>query len=125
MSDRSLTTLTSLQRLARLLPEALHELLDFIADHLADRIVARLSTTTGDYYDQDTLPAGLTRKAYLRAARLGEFPSFKVNRRVIVRRLNLEQWISRHAVTPRPIADEGQDEPIAEIARRRGFTVGK
>lgn len=123
MSNRSLATSSSLQRLLKLLPDALSELFEFVTDRVADKVVERLSSTAGDYYDQDNLPAGLSRRAYLRAARQGEFPSSKVKRRVITKRRDLDAWIARHLVEPKADAHAEEDETVEQIASRSGFRV--
>ena len=62
------------------------ELVEALADLLADRIAAKLgSTTTADYFDRDRLPPGAASwRAVLEAGRRGDLGVVRVGRKAVV-----------------------------------------
>jgi hypothetical protein len=96
-------------------------------DDLARRIARKLQESSAeDLYDQDHLPAGMSRRTYLASARAGEFETRKVGRRVVVKREDLEGWISSHpsaARPPRAAVEAAVDADLATIIAANGARV--
>jgi hypothetical protein len=79
---------------------ALHTILLFLVDTV--REVAQNSAandTSVDYYDAKTSPLGAT--TFRRAAAAGRFPVFKIGRRLVARRADVDAWIATQARTPK------------------------
>lgn len=53
----------------------------------------------GGYYDARSSPSGP--KTFLRAAKSGAFPSYRVGRRVLARKADVDAWIQSRKRTPR------------------------
>jgi hypothetical protein len=53
----------------------------------------------GGYYDARSSPTGA--KTFLRAARSGDFASFRVGRRVLARKADVDAWIQSRKRAPR------------------------
>lgn len=73
------------------------ELIDKLAERVAEKL--RAQQANDEYVDQRSVP-GLTRRAYLEAARAGAFRSSKVGRRVIAKRAEVVAWIESKARGP-------------------------
>ncbi|WP_437838545.1 hypothetical protein [Sorangium sp. So ce1153] len=90
-----------------------------IARYLADsmREVANenaAADASPAYYDAKTSPMGPT--TFRRAAAAGAFPSFKVGRKVVARKVDVDAWIATQARTPKPKAQNGDDADAAFFA---------
>ena len=99
------------------------EALDLLLDELADRVARRLSAVRagGELVDQTTAP-GLSKRAFLEAARGGAFPSSKVGRKIIAKRADVLGYIEskqRHTRAANPI-DDLDEERIALGLRPKG-----
>lgn len=71
-----------------------------------------------DWVDQSTSP--LVRRAYLRAARDGEFPTKKVGRQVLARRSDVDAFIVRNGKAPKPKQQDDNDaREVANVLRFR------
>jgi hypothetical protein len=86
-------------------------LADLIVDRLADRIAGRVALDAAAFYTQHTAPVG--KRAFLEAARRGEFPSSKRGRTVLAKRSDVEAWIERGRRAPTT------DNDVAALVRRR------
>lgn len=73
------------------------DLIDMLAERVAEKLRARQAND--EFVDQRSVP-GLTRRAYLEAARAGAFKSSKVGRRVIAKRAEVIAWIESKARGP-------------------------
>lgn len=102
---------------ARLDPEQLEQLAELVVRKL-------LASQRSDTYDQDHLPVGITRRAYLEAARRGAFHVAKVGKKLITQREVLDQWIASHArtqpVVHKPARLLDLDPEIAETIAANG-----
>ncbi|KYG01796.1 hypothetical protein BE21_55890 [Sorangium cellulosum] len=63
--------------------------------------------TSATYYDAKTSPTGPT--TFRRAAAAGAFPSFRVGRKLMARRADVDAWIATQARTPKPKEQNGDD----------------
>ncbi len=54
------------------------------------------------FYNQHDAPCG--ENAFLKAARRGEFRTFRPGKRLIALRADVDAWIERHEVTPPAVA---------------------
>ena len=105
----------------------LDALLDDLADRVAERIVERVglgeqASNRSAYYSAKNNPLG-SQRAFLDAARRGDFPSYKAGRRVLARCEDVDRWIeSRPRKHSEPPADEVSDRALLEGAgvRLRG-----
>jgi hypothetical protein len=71
------------------------DVLDLLADLVAERVIARLGEVPQgghEYYDQRLNPLG--RRRFLEAARRGAFPSTKQGKLVLARRADVDAWIA-------------------------------
>jgi hypothetical protein len=53
----------------------------------------------GGYYDSKSSPTG--GKTFLRAAKSGAFPSYRIGRRVLARKVDVDAWIQSRKRAPR------------------------
>lgn len=72
--------------------ELLDELIEVIADRVATKAAERGSSAPMEYVDQRN--AGVEKRIYVAAARAGEFPSKRVGRLYIARRVDVEAWLA-------------------------------
>ncbi|MDC0679695.1 hypothetical protein [Sorangium atrum] len=90
-----------------------------IARYLADSIrEAANENAAGDtspaYYDARSSPTGPT--TFRRAAAAGAFPSFRVGRKLMARKADVDAWIATQARTPKPKKQSGDDADAAFFA---------
>ncbi len=73
----------------------LSEVVDLIADALIERMVPRIAASQGPSADEvvDQVSAPCERARYLKAARLGRFPSYRHGKRVFARRADVLAWL--------------------------------
>ena len=57
---------------------------------------------TATFYDQHTAPCSPS--AFLRAAKRGEFRSFRPGKRLLALRSEVDAWVLRHEQTPEQVA---------------------
>lgn len=91
-------------------PEQLQELARLVVHELA-------SAQLPERYDQEHLPDGLSRRAFLEASRRGDFPSSKVGRRVLALREDVDTWL---AANPRP---EPKKQDLEEVLEASGLRL--
>jgi hypothetical protein len=107
--------------------QTLGALLDAVADLLAAKVAERLSVPATRYADGKANPLG-SRRAFLDAARRGDFPSFKRGREVVARWEDVVAYIeSRPRDAPAARVDEAEDDRAALTAagvRLRGRAPG-
>ncbi|CAN94223.1 hypothetical protein predicted by Glimmer/Critica [Sorangium cellulosum So ce56] len=90
-----------------------------IARYLIDsmREVAN-ENATGDtspaFYDAKSCPMAPT--TFRRAAATGAFPSFKIGRKLMARKADVDEWIATQARTPKPKEQSGDDADAAFFA---------
>ncbi|WP_437611168.1 hypothetical protein WMF20_05010 [Sorangium sp. So ce834] len=63
--------------------------------------------TSAAFYDAKTSPTGQT--TFRRAAAAGAFPSFKVGRKLMARKADVDAWIVTQARSPKPKEQSGDD----------------
>lgn len=90
-------------------------LLGLVLERLARRVAELLwERLQGEWYDQDHLPVGVTRRVYLEAAARQAFPARKIGRQVVTRREELHAWMDAHMIAARekgaPVADGAADD---------------
>ncbi len=93
--------------------------LDAILDALAERVAAKLTPKAIEFVDQRT--CGIDAKAFVRAARAGEFAASKVGRLYIARQVDVIAWLdSRRVGRPSLVrVDEDREQIRAAILRPR------
>ena len=91
-------------------------LVALVADAVAQRLreAQREGDEDGRYYSADDCP--LPRRAFLRLARKGAFPSFRVGKKVLALRADVHGWIEAHPQKPPPAPDEPTDAELFEQA---------
>jgi hypothetical protein len=91
-------------------------LLALVADAVAERLgeARQDGGEDGRYYSADDSP--LPRRAFLRLARKGAFPSFRVGKKVLALRADVHAWIEAHPQKPPPPSDEPSDAELFEAA---------
>ena len=107
---------TNVQLQVTLSSEQLEELASKVAKHI-------LTTAPSDAYDQENRPLGLSRRAYLDAARAGAFASQKVGKKVFAKRDDVDAWIASRPSWRRakePSNGVSLDDDIAKIAANNG-----
>lgn len=110
---------TTVNLLVTLSPEQLDELASRTAKHL-------LAATLDDAYDQEHPPAGVSRRAFLEAARVGAFESRKVGKKVIAKRDAVDAWLASRPSAKRPKPSERAatlDEELSRIAANNGARI--
>jgi hypothetical protein len=70
--------------------------------------------TSPAYYNARTSPTGPT--TFRRAAAAGAFPSFRVGRKLMARKADVDAWIATQARTPKPKEQNGDDVDAAFFA---------
>ncbi|WP_437513052.1 hypothetical protein [Sorangium sp. So ce1099] len=70
--------------------------------------------TGTEYYDAKTSPTGPT--TFRRAAAAGAFPSFKVGRKLVARKADVDAWIATQTRTPKAKKQSGDDADAAFFA---------
>ncbi|WP_437648318.1 hypothetical protein [Sorangium sp. So ce362] len=88
-----------------------HYLLDSMRD-VANENAA--GDTSAAYYDARTSPTGPT--TFRRAAAAGAFPSFRVGRKLMARKADVDEWIATQARAPKPKEQSGDDADAAFFA---------
>jgi hypothetical protein len=98
-------------------PEQLRELARLVAEELR----AAGAGGAGEFYSPEDNPLG-SRRAFLEAARRGDFPSFKPDRRrTLARREDVDRWIAstqRPQPAPKP-ANDGDEAYLAQLREPR------
>ncbi|WP_438001093.1 hypothetical protein WMF26_16315 [Sorangium sp. So ce185] len=97
------------------LPKAFATIARYLIDsfrEVANENAAR--DTSAEYYDAKTSPTGPT--TFRRAAAAGAFPTFKVGRKPMARRADVDSWIATQARTPKPKGQSGDDVDAAFFA---------
>jgi len=111
--------------------DALKVLVDSLrtAAQAAEEVAAKINTPPPNTYSQDDLPPGLSRRAYLRAARDGCFPSQVLNRKVMASRADVDAWVERTAKR-RPSkerqgkrAEAREGGQLGDVVERAGFRL--
>ncbi|WP_437595775.1 hypothetical protein WMF28_24675 [Sorangium sp. So ce590] len=100
-------------------PDELSKAFATIAHYLADSMrEAANENAAGDaspaYYDARSSPTGPT--TFRRAAAAGAFPSFRVGRKLMARKADVDAWIATQARTPKPKAQSADDVDAAFFA---------
>jgi hypothetical protein len=90
-------------------------LVALLADAVAERLARHDGDDDGRYYGADDSP--LPRRAFLRLARKGAFPSFRVGKKVLALRADVHAWIEAHPQKPPPPPDDPSDAELFEAAR--------
>lgn len=101
----------------------LGELVEALADEIADRVAARLSAPQdGGFYSAKDPGPFKTSRAFLDAARRGEFPTARVAREVVARRSDVDAAIAARLArrTPRPEEVKASD---ADTLREMGVEL--
>lgn len=84
----------------------------YLADSMREVANENAARDTGsEYYDARTSPTGPT--TFRRAAAAGAFPSFKVGRKLVARKADVDAWIATQARTPKLKAQSGDDADAA------------
>ncbi|WP_438019842.1 hypothetical protein WMF18_12575 [Sorangium sp. So ce315] len=97
------------------LSKALATIARYLADSIRDVANENAGRATGsEYYDAKTSPTGPT--TFRRAAAAGAFPSFKVGRKLVARKAEVDAWIATQARTPKPKAQSADDVDAAFFA---------
>ncbi|WP_437643779.1 helix-turn-helix domain-containing protein [Sorangium sp. So ce362] len=73
--------------------------------HVANENAVR--DTGAEFYDAKSCPMAPT--TFRRAAATGAFPSFKIGRKLMARKADVDAWIATQARTPKPKAQSGDD----------------
>ncbi len=111
--------------------DALKLLVDSLrtAAEAAEVVAAKINAPPPNTYSQDDLPPELSRRAYLRAARDGCFPSQVLNRKVMALRADVDAWVERTAKRRPSKERQGQrgEAPqrgqLADVVQRAGFRL--
>ena len=87
-----------------------------IAEGIADLVEAIIErgVAASEWVDQDASPLG--KRAHLELARAGTIESRKVNRRVLVRRVDLNRYIEQHGLRRGP--EPSEDEEVEDVIER-------
>ncbi|WP_437784500.1 hypothetical protein [Sorangium sp. So ce1097] len=87
----------------------------YLADSMREVANENAARDTGsEYYDARTSPMGPT--TFRRAAAAGAFASFKVGRKLVARKADVDAWIATQARTPKPKEQSGDDADAAFFA---------
>lgn len=70
--------------------------------------------SSAEYYDAKSCPMAPT--TFRRAAAAGAFPSFKIGRKVVARKADVDAWIATQARTPKPKEQSAGDVDAAFFA---------
>jgi hypothetical protein len=70
-----------------------------------------------DWIDQTQSPLG--RKLHCKLVREGVLPGCKVKRKLLVRRPDIDAYITKHRVTPKQSGGDGLDQALARVGARR------
>lgn len=104
----------------------LTEVVDLIADALVERIVPRLAAQRPAAAEEivDQVSAPCERARYLKAARLGRFPSYRHGKRVFARRADVLAWLmsgSTHSKSTAAPTIPGTSELEDQVRRKLGL----
>lgn len=95
--------------------KAVDVLLLYLINVVLDAANENAARDTGsEYYDAKTSPTGPT--TFRRAAAAGAFASFKIGRKIVARKADVDAWIATQARTSKPKAQSGDDADGAFFA---------
>ncbi|WP_438032208.1 hypothetical protein [Sorangium sp. So ce204] len=95
--------------------KAVDVLLLYLINLVLDAANENAARDTGaEYYDAKSCPMAPT--TFRRAAAAGAFPSFKIGRKLMARRADVDAWIATQARTPKPKEQTADDVDAAFFA---------
>jgi excisionase family DNA binding protein len=96
-------------------------------ESIVRRELAAHRSEAADWYDQHTSPLG--KSQHLRLVRAGKLPGFKVGKRVLVKRIDVDDYIARHPVArvvanvEQPSAPDNDIDEIDRLLARNGWVA--
>lgn len=105
-------------------PDPASAMLDAFVDAVATRVVEKLGAMTGKprYADAKDNPFG-SERAFLDAARRGDFETFIRARRVTARWEDVERYLEGRKRRARPLTDTADDDPERAELERAGVRL--